>query len=199
MPCVHMVSFCIDDTAVRKGNEYATLFHDPIHKTVLAVIKRRSQEELEKNIKEFHPELLGLKPAAVIIDRARSYRNFIEKNHCDAVIIHDRFHIIMNIRNYALHPMVTGFFKNKKFVDSVDQMLLDLLQKSLYKQLTPQDELALQELLQYFPDLKLQYEKIEKTRSRFREQYEKSMLSRDDVDECISYILYMYEHLISEC
>ncbi|WP_149453803.1 transposase [Pasteuria penetrans] len=189
---------CIDDTAVRKGNEYVTLFHDPIHKTVLAVIKGRSQEELEKNIKEFHPELLELKPAAVIIDRARSYRNFIEKNYCDAVIIHDRFHIVMNIRDHALHPMVTGFFKNKKFVDSVDQMLLDLLQKSLYKQLTPQDELALQELLKYFPDLKLQYEKIEKTRSRFRKQYEQSKLSRDDVDECISYIIDMYENLISE-
>ncbi|WP_149452829.1 transposase [Pasteuria penetrans] len=37
---------CIDDTAIRKGNEYVTLFHDPIHKTVLAVIKGRSQEEL---------------------------------------------------------------------------------------------------------------------------------------------------------
>ncbi|WP_149453631.1 transposase [Pasteuria penetrans] len=75
--CTYGIVYIDDTAAVRKGNEYVTLFHDPIHKTVLAVIKGRSQEELEKNIKEFHPELLELKPAAVIIDGARSYRNLV--------------------------------------------------------------------------------------------------------------------------
>jgi transposase len=82
----------VDDFATRKGHTYNTGIHDLKGETMLDLLPGRKLEDLRAYAQQ-HPNFLGLKPKAVVMDLARAYHAWISECFPTAIRIADRFHV----------------------------------------------------------------------------------------------------------
>lgn len=115
----------IDEIALRKGHNYATVIAEAQRCRVLWVVQGRAEQSLNKFFR-----LLGKKGCrqieAVAIDMWPAYEASVRKHCPKAKIVYDQFHIIQNygkvidkVRNNELakaHQTRKGIFKGAKYL-----------------------------------------------------------------------------------
>jgi transposase len=84
----------IDEFSVRKGQRYATGFHDILGKRVVDVVKERTQEAVQEALERLSaPEAI----AVVSMDMAASFRAAVQEVLPQAVIVADKFHVVKRV------------------------------------------------------------------------------------------------------
>ncbi|WP_149453203.1 transposase [Pasteuria penetrans] len=131
----------------------------------------RSQKEVEEGLEDHYPRLLALtsRIEAVSTDRAPAYKNIVQKVFRMATPVFDRFHIIQNIRDHALHPPLRQALGNRKFTAAIDRLFRDVVEDDDKERLTYENKLVLLQILGYSEELMGQYRKIIVVRSSYKE------------------------------
>jgi transposase len=84
----------LDDFSLRKGQRYATGFHDLERHTTLNVIAGRTQAVVQKALEDLDAPA---EIAVVSMDMARAYRAAVEEVLPAAAIVVDKFHVVKRV------------------------------------------------------------------------------------------------------
>jgi transposase len=88
----------IDEIAIRKGHNYATVFYDLSKREVVGMVEGRKAADCSKFLKGWDKERRG-KVEAVCMDMWDGYHKSVSKLCPDAAIVFDKFHISKYFHN----------------------------------------------------------------------------------------------------
>jgi transposase len=82
----------IDETAVRKGHRYATVFYDPDRREVIGMVASRKERAVSGFLRRWGKErCLGVQ--AVCMDLWAAYLNAVRRHLKRADVVFDKFHV----------------------------------------------------------------------------------------------------------
>jgi transposase len=170
----------IDEIALVKGQKnYCAVLVDLDTGKLIAILAKRTQEELRKTLTGWGKEVLA-QIEEVSIDLWEAYKNLVKELIPSAEVVADRFHVMKQINKELNEQIIAekkavNELKNKK--DKTEkEAKLAILSKSKYsllkneKDLTETQKIKLEEIKKTFPILKEMHE----LKEEFRTIYENS-------------------------
>jgi transposase len=166
-----------DEISVVKGQgNYYVIGVNLVTKKIVAILKKRTQSEIEEYLKSWGAEVLS-QIEEVSMDLWKPDKNVVEKLMPQAEIVADRFHVMKQVNE----ELDRARKEMKKAADNLKdaaekELILSGLKKSKYALLKNQEDLTekqiikLKEIEQVAPELKRKHQLKEK----FREVFEKS-------------------------
>jgi transposase len=110
----------IDDFSIRKGQRYATGFHDLERHTTIEVVEGRSQAVVQPVLETLNAEETI---AVVSLDMAKAYRAAVQEVLPDAAIVVDKFHVVKRVSD-ALHAVYRRLVQGKDRNDPLRKVRL---------------------------------------------------------------------------
>ena len=153
----------IDDFSIRKGQRYATGFHDLEWHTTIEVVEGRSQAVVQPVLEELNAEETI---AVVSMDMANAYRAAVQEAVPAAAIVVDKFHVVKRVGE-AVQAVYRRLVRGKEKDDSLRKVRRLLLAPR--EHLVRAQRLTLDTTLRPFPALRKAYLLKEDLRRWYRQ------------------------------